>query len=132
MRTPAVWTFPLVLLGALQGCATQKVGEYEPIHAAGEHHIPIIDNERVRVLEVTIPPGDTVPFHLHSMPSVFITLEPASLVFYDLDGNVVKRVDRSSFHELPAVEWRGPAPAPRKVQNVDAAPLRALRIELKE
>lgn len=113
------------------GCASSHNAQYEPLHAAGVHHTAIIDNERVRVLEVVIPPGDTVPFHLHSMPSVFVTIQPASLVFYDLDGTVVKRVERGSFGDMPVVEWRGPAPAPRSVQNVDEVPLRALRIEIK-
>ena len=94
--------------------------------------MPIIDNDRVRVLDVRIAPGDTVPYHLHDTPSVFITLEPASLEFYDLDGNLVKRVQRDASVDLPVVEWRGPAPAPRKVKNVDDVPLRALRIELKD
>jgi len=95
------------------------------------HHIPIVENDRVRVLEVTIPPGETVPFHQHTMPCVFVTIQPASLVFRDLNGRVVKQVDRGSFGELPAVEWRDPAPAPRTVENVDKVALRALRIELK-
>lgn len=113
------------------GCASSHNAQYEAIHAAGVHHAAIIDNERVRVLEVVIPPGDTVPFHLHSMPSVSVTIQPASLVFHDPDGTVMKRMERGSFGDLPAVEWRGPAPAPRSVQNVDEVPVRALGIELK-
>ena len=116
----------------LQGCAGAHIAQYEPVHAAGAHHHVIIDNERVRVLEVTIPPGDTVPFHLHNMPSVFITIQPASLVFHDLDGNVVKRVDRDSMGDLPMVEWREAAPEPRSVQNIDDVALRALRVEIRE
>lgn len=64
------------------------------------------------------------------MLSVFISAEPASLVFADLEGNVVEQVDRASLAESSFVEWRGLAPAPRSVKNVDVAPMRALRIEI--
>jgi hypothetical protein len=53
-------------------------------------------------------------------------------VFRNLAGETVKHVRRD--HEgsgEPIVEWRGPAPAPRIVSNVDTVELPALRIELK-
>lgn len=125
---------PILVAVTLVGCATTQHGHdhtYEPVAAAGDHHVPIIENDRVRVLRVVIEPGETVPYHQHTMQSVFVTLEPATLVFKDLDGNELRRVEASAFQGLPRVEWRNAAPAPRSVQNVGTTTLRALRIEFK-
>ncbi|MEP6583218.1 MAG: hypothetical protein ABJA90_03080 [Ginsengibacter sp.] len=35
------------------------------------HHL-IFENDKVRVLNVEVPPGDTTQYHVHSTPSVFI------------------------------------------------------------
>ncbi len=36
------------------------------------HHPIVFENNRVRLLNVQLPPGDTTAWHLHSTPSVFI------------------------------------------------------------
>jgi predicted metal-dependent enzyme (double-stranded beta helix superfamily) len=105
--------------------------DYEPVGVAGNHHLVRFENEDVRVLEVVIAPGDTVPFHQHTMESVFVTLQPASLVFRDLEGNILKEVDRSDFSDLPHYDARTAAPAPRSVENIDSTTMKAIRIELK-
>jgi hypothetical protein len=105
--------------------------EYEPVEAAGNHHLVKFENENVRILDVIIRSGDTVPFHQHTMESVFVTLQPASLVFRDLGGNIIKEVDRSDFDDLPHYDARVAAPAPRSVENVDSITMKAIRIELK-
>ena len=133
--TPVV-KIPMTLLAAFAClvCASgyaEELKSFEPIIAAGDHHFVVLENERVRVLQVEIMPGETVPFHQHGMPSVFVTLEPASLLFRDMSGKAIRVVERSSFTELPHVEWREKPPAPRSVENVDTVPMRALRIEFK-
>ena len=110
---------------------SEELKSFEPIIAAGDHHFVVLENERVRVLQVEIMPGETVPFHQHGMPSVFVTFEPASLLFRDMSGKAIRVVERSSFTELPHAEWRETPPAPRSVENVDTVPMRALRIEFK-
>ena len=110
----------------------EELKTFEPIVAAGEYHSVVLENDRVRVLQVEIMPGETVPFHQHGMPSVFVTLEPASLLIRDMSGKAIRVVERSSFSDLPHVEWRETPPAPRSVENVDTVSMRALRIELKK
>jgi predicted metal-dependent enzyme (double-stranded beta helix superfamily) len=105
--------------------------DYEPVGVAGNHHLVRFENEDVRILEVVIAPGDTVPFHQHTMDSVFVTLQPAALVFRDLEGNIIKEVDRSDFTDLPDYDARTAAPAPRSVENIDSITMKAIRIELK-
>ena len=136
--TQAPFTRSLTTFLAVYACVvftpghTEELKSFEPIIAAGDYHAVVLENDRVRVLQVEIMPGETVPFHQHGMPSVFVTIEPASLLFRDMSGKAIRVVERSSFTELPHVDWRETPLSPRSVENVDNVPLRALRIELKE
>ena len=43
----------------------EELADYFPLKAAPEHHRPILENDFVLVLDVSIPAGVTVPAHLH-------------------------------------------------------------------
>jgi hypothetical protein len=120
-----------IVVGLTISMYASSDADYEPVEVAGNHHQVKFENEKVRVLEVVIEPGDTVPLHQHTMESIFITLQPASLVFRDSDGLMVKEVERSDYSSIPDYEARGAAPAPRSVENVDSITMKAIRIELK-
>ncbi len=42
-----------------------------PVSKEPRHH-PVFENDRVRILNVLLLPGDTTQYHVHSTPSVFI------------------------------------------------------------
>ncbi len=44
----------------------------DAVKAAPKHHKVLFENERVRVLEVTLEPNDEEPVHHHRWPSVFV------------------------------------------------------------
>lgn len=44
----------------------------DAVVAAPDHHRVLFENENLRVLEVTLRPGDTEPLHHHRWPSVFV------------------------------------------------------------
>jgi len=112
--------------------STDKLADYFPLKAAPEYHKPILENDFVLVLDVSIPAGVTVPAHVHPWPAVFITLKPAHLVFRNLAAQVVREVRPPiGIPENAKVEWREPDSEPASVTNVGATELRALRIELK-
>ena len=92
----------------------------------------IILTIHVLLLAVSIPPGRTAPAHVHPWPAVFLTLQPAHLVFRNLAAEVVKEI-RPGVDEpvRPKVEWREPDAAPASVTNVGTTEMRALRIEMK-
>ena len=111
---------------------TEKVADYFPLKAAPEYHKPVFENEFVLVLDVSIPAGVTVPAHVHPRPAVFITLQPAHLVFRNLAAEVVREVRPPiGLTDEPKVEWREADSEPASVTNVGGTALRALRIELK-
>jgi hypothetical protein len=49
--------------------------------APASHHV-LVDNDRVRVLEVVIEPGTREPEHTHQAPSVMIIDEPARIRYH--------------------------------------------------
>ncbi len=42
-----------------------------PVSKEPRHHL-VLENDKVRILNVLLPPGDTTQYHVHSTPSVFI------------------------------------------------------------
>jgi len=46
--------------------------ELDAVVAAPRHHRVVYENEHLRVLEVTLGPGDEEPVHHHRWPSVFV------------------------------------------------------------
>ena len=134
MKKLSLVVFVLGMAAAIGGAgqSKQELAEYFPLNAAPGHHKPLLENEFVLVLDVSIPAGVTVPAHLHPWPAVFITLQPAHLVFRNLGAEVVREVrPPSEVRESPKVEWREPDSEPASVTNVGKVDLRALRIELK-
>jgi len=129
--------FVLAVLGltaALAGASapSEDLGRYFPIEAAPGFHKPLFENAFVLALDVSIPAGATVPAHVHPWPAVFITLEPAHLVFRNLAGEIVRDVRPvAGAKSEPRVEWREPDAEPASVSNVGTSALHALRIELK-
>lgn len=129
--------FAILVLGAIAAIASasaqsDEFAGYYPLTAAPDHHKPLLENEFVLVLDVSIPAGATVPAHLHPWPAVFITLKPGHLVFRNLGGEVVREArPPSDLPETPQVEWRKADTEPILISNVGSTEQRALRIELK-
>ena len=127
----------ILVLGAVAAIGrasaqNEEFADYYPLKAAPEHHKPLLENEFVLVLDVSIPAGATVPAHLHPWPAVFITLKPGHLLFRNLAGEVVREArPPSDLAENPQVEWRKPDTEPMVISNIGSSEQRALRIELK-
>jgi hypothetical protein len=77
--------------------------------AAPEHHEVLLENERLRVLDSRIEPGDTVPVHTHRWASVLYNLGTSDFIRYDTEGNTVfdSRTKESSI-EAGTVIWSPP------------------------
>jgi quercetin dioxygenase-like cupin family protein len=100
--------------------------------AATEHHEVLLENERVRVLDSRIKPGDTVPVHTHRWASVLYILGTSDFVRYDNEGNAVfdSRTNESSI-EAGTVMWSPPLRA-HSVENVGDTEIRVVSVELKD
>lgn len=99
----------------------------EALTAAPQHHTLLFENDEVRVLTVTIPPGVKEPMHAHRYASVIYDEQPSHLVEYLSDGT---RADRGVRPQGGARFL--PIGPPHALENVGTTPLRIVRVELKK
>jgi hypothetical protein len=99
--------------------------------AAPQHHRLVFENERVRVLEVRIGPGEIVPLHTHRWPGVLYLQGWSEHVRRDDSGKVIIDSREAVYPpRIPSAVWCEPL-SPHSVENVGATELRVLSIELK-
>ena len=99
--------------------------------AAPDHHAVLLENDRVRVLDTRIDPGEQTPLHTHTWPSVLYVLSWSDFIRYDADGNVL--VDSRTWSSSPrdgTTLWSA-ALGPHSARNVGQHQLRVIAIELK-
>ena len=100
------------------------------IAAPGNHKI-ILENDRIRVLSVTVAPGENEPLHMHRMPSVLYIIAEDDIQDFDADGKLLYDTrSQASPPKTPYAEWMPPQ-APHRVVNRSKNPLRLIRVELK-
>jgi hypothetical protein len=105
----------------------------DALTAAPGNHRLLFENQRVRVIETTVPAGASTPVHTHRWASVSYVLSAASFVRRDGQGTVVLDTRRAAEAELQraAVSWAEPFP-PHSLENVGGAELRVIMVELKD
>ena len=99
--------------------------------AAPAHHRLLFENERVRVLDTRIPPGQRTPVHTHRWPAAyyvvswsdFVRRDPADMVLLDTRAMAAGSAP-------PAALW-GESLPPHSLENVGAADLWVISTELK-
>ncbi len=106
--------------------------QLDALTAAPAHHQLLFENDRVRVLDTCIRAGESVPVHTHRWPSVWYVLSFSQFVRYDEHRNVLldsRTVD--SFQSPAPVIYSAPLP-PHSLENVGAADLHIVSVELKD
>jgi hypothetical protein len=142
-------TFIAFVLGAIAGgvlialsaaMAESKVGgrscawpaELDAPIAAPANHKVLLENDRVRVLDVTVAPGEKQAVHAHCWPSVMYQMYVGVAKDYDAEGRLVEeQTTAPPATQFPATMWLEPTP-PHALHNLDTKPVRLLRIELKK
>lgn len=104
----------------------------DAIVAAPQNHKVVLENDKVRVLDVTVQPGEREPVHGHKWPSVLYIMSEDNIRDYDAEGKLIydSTTDKNK-RTPPYTEWMEPQ-APHAVENLSKTPLRLLRVELKQ
>jgi mannose-6-phosphate isomerase-like protein (cupin superfamily) len=115
--------------------SSTEFSKYDAVAAAPGNHQLVLENEKVRILEVTIKPGEKEPFHVHSMPSVMIIVSGSKLRITQAtiaDGEVVtgKSIEVGADNFQPPPLWMPPQGI-HSAENTGSTNFRAYRIELK-
>ncbi|MED5579311.1 MAG: hypothetical protein VX794_04700 [Nitrospinota bacterium] len=102
--------------------------ELDAVAAAPSNHEVLIENEKVRVVRVTIEPGELEKMHTHKYHSVFIVSSLPEINYYDEKMRKVKLPGRRQAGVPRYLEPEGV----HAVENVGDKLFDGIRIELKE
>jgi hypothetical protein len=110
--------------------STEWPEEHDALRAAPKHHALLFENEKVRVLDANISPGQTVPLHTHRWPSIHYILSFSDFVRRDAAGQVV--ADSRESGRLPegTALWSEALPL-HTLENVGGRDLHVISIEIK-
>jgi hypothetical protein len=101
------------------------------VAAAGSHTL-LFENERVRVVQTLILPGDSTAIHTHRWPSMLFVFASSDLVRFDERGNVLMDTrEAGKALKLHSPVWQEALP-PHSVKNVGGAEFRGVQVELKD
>jgi len=109
---------------------TNWPAELDAIVAAPQYHAVSLENDAVRVLDTSVPPGHTVPLHTHRWPAVHTILSWSDFVRRDAAGAILADSRSLPRPAQGSVAWSGPMP-PHTLENVGEQELRVISIELK-
>ena len=105
----------------------------DAVIAAPKNHKILMENDKVRVLEVTIAPGETEEVHHHQWPSVLYIQEAGDFIDYDSNGKIIvdTRLIKPAL-KFPMTMWKDSEGA-HSVQNLSKTiTIRLIRVEMKQ
>ena len=107
--------------------------ENDAVIAAPRSHKILLENEKVRVLDVTVSPGETEAVHSHRWPSVLYVLSAGDFIDRDGEGNVIFDTRQLKTPlQYPMTIWKDPE-APHAVENLSKTiTLHLIRVEMKK
>ncbi len=108
----------------------RKIGQwhkkYDAVNAAPNSHKILLENEKVRVIEVVIKAGEKEPMHHHKWPSIMIVDKATNLRYYDKENKTI-----DIYNNEARVEWMDPELL-HAVENISKKEYHAIRIEIKQ
>lgn len=106
--------------------------DMDALAAAPEHHTLLFENQKVRVLETYIKPGETTGLHTHQWPSTLYILSWSDFVRSDQEGTVLLDSRTLAFTpHIGAAVWSEPL-APHTLKNVGTTDMHIISVEIKQ
>ena len=105
--------------------------ELDALRAAPHQHRLLLENDRVRVLDTRIAPGEQTPVHTHQWPAVHHVLSWSDFVRRDAEGRILVDTRAAGSSGAPPIALWGEPLGPHSLENVGAMPLHVVSIELK-
>ncbi len=107
--------------------------DQDAVIAAPKNHKVLLENENVRVLQVSLKPGEVEPLHHHRWHSVLYIQSAGDFIDRDGKGNVIFDTRQLKTPlKFPMTMWKD-AEAPHSVENLSKTiTLRLIRVEMKK
>ena len=103
----------------------------DALAAAPDHHSSLLENDRVRVLDTRLRPGEQTPLHAHEWAAALYVLSWSDFIRRDAAGTILADSRTMSAPPRPGEAlWLAPLP-PHRVENVGNADLHIIAVELK-
>jgi hypothetical protein len=103
----------------------------DAVVAAPDFHTVLYEDDRVRVLEGVVQPGETVPVHTHRWAGVLYVLESSDFVRRDPEGAVLVDTRVTGSPVSGAASWGAPL-TPHSFENVGTEDFHTLTVEMKD
>jgi hypothetical protein len=105
--------------------------ELDALIAAPAQHRLLLENDRVRVLDTRIAPGERTPLHTHQWPAAHHVISWSPFIRRDEHGSIVLDTRAAGVTaETGAVLW-GEALGPHTLENVGTDTLHIVSVEIK-
>jgi hypothetical protein len=106
--------------------------DLDAVRAAPGFHTVLFEDERVRVLEGVVRPGETVPVHTHCWGGVLYVLGSSDFVRRDPEGNVLADTRVSASAPVVGTAGWGAPLTPHTFENVGGTDFHTLTVEMKD
>jgi hypothetical protein len=103
----------------------------DAVAVAAENHPLLMENDKVRVLDTKVEPGQRTPVHAHEWGAALYVLSWSDFLRYDTQGNELFD-SRTMQHKPPpgSAFWAEPI-GPHYVQNIGDRVLHIVAVEIK-
>lgn len=106
--------------------------DQDAVISAKKNHKILLENDSVRVLEVTVLPGEKEAVHYHQWPSVLYVMDGGDFIDRDGDGNIIFDSRKVPMPKPPMTSWTGPE-APHAIENLSKTQtIHLIRVEIKK
>ena len=105
--------------------------EMDALIAAPRHHKLLFENEKVRVLDTFISPGELTEIHTHQWPASLYILSWSHFIRYDIDGNILLDSRDLAAPPSPNTALWSAALIPHALKNMGTTDLHVISIEIK-
>lgn len=105
--------------------------ELDALRAAPGQHRLVLENERVRVLDTRIAPGERTPLHTHQWCAAHHVISWSAFVRRDDKGVVLLDTRTAGVAAAPGAVLWGEALGPHTLENVGNELLHILSVEIK-
>lgn len=97
---------------------------HDALCVAPESHQMLANNDRVRVLKVTVLAGKKEPFHTHELSSIMVVAKQSSLIYFTQDSQRISNPP-VGIYQLPPEKLHA-------VENTGTTEFKAFRFEIKK
>jgi len=124
MNKRTILVVGIFMLVSMLTIASSTAVAQDPVKVAPEKCKVLLENDRVRVLDFWLKPGDKLPMHSH----------PAAVTYFMTTGKVKTTLPdgKSTEMEPKAGEARWAEPVTHANENIGAAEAHVIVVELKE